>query len=231
MFKKLIFLIYAILPITTIAQDNIWYKADFEFQDRILKNNDSIVHERYKTYGVEKPYWKHDKVLNITDIKKVKNTSYILFKLDKDATAGGVFTKIEDKFLLAHIPRKKHSSIEALEALPGNDIPHKLYVSESVVTNISEYKSLEKLTKEDLVTAIKFVQSYSKVFEDILNANPEIKQFSLFKMAENLYHLKLYQLRYNPFDLPDEGNYLDKFKDDNELKSLFEGKQYFKLRL
>ncbi len=231
MIKNLLNLCIFLSVLSSFSQIKRWYQANPEFTDRLLISKDSIISERYKTYNVETPYWEKNKTLKIKSSQIKNNKNYMLFSLPDNKTAGGIFTLIEKDFMLAHVPKEMYTSLSELEHLPGNSIPHKLYLSENLIENITNYKSLEYLTKEHLIKAIKFVQSYNNEFEKMLEANPKLRQFSLFRMAENLYHFKLYQLGYNPFNLPDEGNYLDKFKNDNELKSLFEGKQFFQLRL
>ncbi|WP_299337273.1 hypothetical protein [uncultured Psychroserpens sp.] len=228
--KLLLILYICVSSGITLAQEGIWYKADVDFNERLIFSKDSISAERYKTYGVDTPYWESNRALKISKTLIEDNSSYMVFDLPEGDKAGGVFTMIDNKYLIVHTPNEKYGTIDILKELPGQQIPHRVYLSEQEVKNIDSYKGIAELTKEDLVSAIKFVQSYDADFEKMLEKNPGLKSFSLSRMAQNLYHLKLYQLGYNPYDLPVEGNYLEQFEGDEDLKTLFENNTYFQLR-
>jgi len=210
--------------------DSIYYKSDFDIMDRIIFSDNTITSQFYQNYEVEKPYWEDGKTIIVKDKSLEGNKHYLLIENSKGLKSGVIFTIYPNGLVIFHGLREEITSMKTLKLKTNTNLPTILYFNEKFENNRKNLKPLSELSKEDLITAITFVQRHDSQLVDYLTKN-NLKQYQVFRLAENLYNFKLYDLGYDPYNLPDEGNYMDKFKNDQEVKNLFKAQQIFKMKI
>ncbi|WP_338792561.1 hypothetical protein [Bernardetia sp. MNP-M8] len=124
-------------------------------------------------------------------------------------------------------------SKNALKKAKFQNINQELFFSEEYTKTVfPTLKSMEKITKEDYITVVKYVRSYERELmafaatqeDDFIEGTP----YRIDKIAKKIAQKKLYFLGYNPFDLPEDGNYLKKFEGDKEIEELNNTKSEFR---
>lgn len=213
-----------------LSLDTIYYKSDYSISERIVFTKDTLKTQSLQTYNVEQPFWKTYKSIPLQELSNNDNIYTLVTNDSKLGMSASIIIQYDDGLISFHTLRRTITSINELEHYKFSELPLGLYMSSDFKSNIDKLKSMEVLSKEDLITCIQFVHSYESIFKAYMQAE-NLQSFYLFQIAQNLYHLKLYQLGYNPFMLPEEGNYIDKFKNDSDLKSLFKDEHIFQLRM
>ncbi len=208
----------------------IYYESDFEIRKRLVMTEDGLTSQLYKNYNVEKPFWQDDKHLTITEKYKEANKLFFLVYNEKLGQSGAIFTHYDSNISGLHTIDGSVKSMEKLKAHKFAELPIKLYLSNTSKSQLGKLKSMSELTKMDLIEAIAFVHSFDDLCLEYKTAE-NLNSFAVYLISENLFHLKLYQLGYNPYNLPEEGNYLEKFKGDQDLTALFTSEHIFQLRL
>ncbi len=124
-------------------------------------------------------------------------------------------------------------SKNALKKAKFQNINQELFFSEEYSKTVfPTLKSMEKITKEDYITVVKYVQSYERELmafaatqeDDFIEGTP----YRIDKIAKKIAQKKLYFLGYNPFDSPEDSNYLKKFEGDKEIEELNNTKSEFR---
>lgn len=205
---------------------SVWYYADqYPSSTRLVVTEEGFTAERYKTYGVEVPYWEEDRktVIEASDLSANLLYTVISNPGRPEAGKGGAVMQFfeEGQLMAMAAGSEQVASLDAVREMAQLKVPQRLYLSEPFYEQVAGFKGLGELSKEDLIDAIRFVQGFKEPFTAFVEANPERGQFMIGQFAQQLYHLRLFALGYNPYDLPMSGNYMDKFKEDEEVAALF----------
>ncbi len=221
------FLVFSNVLLSQEQLSGHFYKSDFQISERLTISKHSIAKQLYKNYNVETPFWETDVTLPILNYSKRDSLHFFICEHPKKGSNTVIITKASNGLLRVHPLRNAKKDLENYKF---SELPLQLYFTEEFHSNLKQLKSMDDITKSDLITAINFTHNYEKLIVDF-GKTENLQNFYLFRISENLYHYKLYDLGYNPFDIPETGNYLDKYKDDPDLKILFTPENIFKLRL
>ena len=213
-----------------------WYILDGDdiSRNRIAISTNGIVAERYEDYEVEEPYWEVENESNIKESRVTEGAYQVVgFSEESNAYFGGEFWLTEQKGeLMAFQMRQPHPSVEkAYQSLDDNKYKEMMantFYSEDRMKEIMQMPDLGSLTKEDLLTTIKYVQSHTELLNSFINEHADQRvRFLVSRAAENLKNRKFIELGYNPFKYT-EPYFMDKFKDDPDLEKLNEQSVHFK---
>ncbi len=203
-------------------------------RQRIVIGENGIMTEMYEDYEVEKPYWKKDQDTPIFD-SKVKDDRYQIvgFSEEEKVYYGGEFFLTDQKGELKAFQMRQpsNSANEAFKKLDENKYRmmfSKTFYTKERLDAINELPPLAEITKEDLIATVKYVQSFGEQMESFLNEQKDSRmRFLISRAAENLRTQKFIDLGYNPYIYTEEW-YMDKFKDDPDIKKLNELSEFVK---
>jgi len=236
-FKKYIFwILFGFIGIhsTLFSQefklDSIYYLSDFDIIDRIIISDSEVTSQTLQTYDVKTPYWKDSESIKISKQSVLKDKVYLIVENGRSGKGGAVLTLKENGFIFFHRWKETVNSIDILKSYNYSILPLKLYFNQTFKDQYYSLKSMDEVSKKDLILAINYAQGQEDTIKDYLKTNT-LRQFHGFRISENLFNYKLFSLGYDPYKLPETGNYIDKHKNDADLKALFEGDKIFKLRI
>ncbi|WP_338812551.1 hypothetical protein V9L05_14265 [Bernardetia sp. Wsw4-3y2] len=178
----------------------------------------------------------------LVESKENQNTISIILarqKEDKTQYNSFIFSETEIKGIMTFFAATNNGfetveeAKKQIEEAKFKNINQELFFSEEYTKTVfPTLKSMEKITKEDYITVVKYVRSFEEELQafaatqedDFIEGTP----YRIDKIAKKIAQKKLYFLGYNPFDLPEDGNYLKKFEGDKEIEELNNMKSEFR---
>ncbi|GAB4240150.1 MAG: hypothetical protein Tsb0034_16470 [Ekhidna sp.] len=214
-----------------------WYimdPGDDISRQRLTISADGILIERYEDYEVEEPYWEVDRENPFSETR-IKGDRYQIVGYSEEDKAyfGGEFFLSENEgelkgYQMREPLKSAEEAFKKLDENPYKEMLAKTFYTQSRLEEINEMPPLVEITKEDLITTIKYVQSFGPLMTDFMNEqNDPRMRFVITRAAKNLRTQKFIDLGYNPFIYTEEW-YMDKFKDDPDIKKLNEMSEYVK---
>ncbi len=166
--------------------------------------------------------------------KKNQNTISIILARQKDEKIqynSFLFSQTEIKGIMTGFAATNSGFETIEEARKGmkqarsKNINQELFFSEKYLKTVfPTLKPMSEITKKDYITIVNYVRSFEKEFIEFVAEQEKDfisgADYPIRKIAKNLAIKKFYFLGYDPYNLPEDGNYLKKFEGDKDIEEL-----------
>ncbi len=107
------------------------------------------------------------------------------------------------------------------------DLTGEQYYTPSFNAKLENRKSLDELTKPDLISVIQRLQAYDKDIEGLINEDNRMQRM-IFYFTQRIMNRSFIELGYNPYKMT-EGWFYKRFMDDPDIKKMMDKQIHLKL--